>query len=425
MVRSWCLYDWANSAFATTILAAVFPPYYRSLALEAGASPAAATSRWAFTTVAAVLLVALLGPLLGAAADRAGARKRMLAGFAALGILATAGLALPVGWAGASVLFILANLGFSGSLLFYEALLPAIARPGELDRVSARGYAVGYVGGGLLLALNALWLARPGWFGFAGQAAAARGCFVSVALWWALFMIPLLRNVPEPPGDGRRLGPGAALGAALARLGATARSLGTRRQLFLFLLAFWLYGEGINTIIKMASAYGDELGIGRGDLVGALLLTQAVGVPCALGFGRLAGRIGAKRAVLLGIAAYTLIAAGGFFLRTTAHFYLLALAVGMVQGGTQALSRSLFAAMVPRRREAEFFGFFAVSARFSGILGPLLFGLIAGGAGTSRLGILSTVFFFAAGGLLLMRVDERAGARAASGPGPEERTPEP
>jgi UMF1 family MFS transporter len=237
-----------------------------------------------------------------------------------------------------------------------------------------------------------------------------------VAVWWAVFAVPLFRRVPEPavpllPGEnptGWRAVP-----AGWARLCDTLRELRRYRQLALFLAAYWLYSDGIGTIIKMATAYGDELGIDVGDMILALLLTQAVGIPCTLLFGRLAGRLGALRSIQLALAVYVLICLAGFFMRTALHFYILALMVGTVQGGAQALSRSLFAAMVPPARTAQFYGFYSTSSKFAGIAGPLLFALVAQLTGHSRPGILALAVFFLAGGWLLGRVDVAAGQRAA------------
>jgi len=425
-VDAWCLYDWANSAFATTVMAALFPPFYRSLCLRAGLDAGEATAAYGYLTAGALLVAALAGPVIGAIADHAGLRKRGTLAFAGLGIAATAAFVTigPAAWPLATALFVVANLGFAGSIVFYESLLPAVAPPGELDRVSSRGYALGYVGGGLLLALNVLWLVRPAAFGLADSGAAVKASFVSVALWWGAFSWPLLRRVPEPPGAGLPAGMGGRPGASgwgaavrggLARLRQTLREARRHRQLSLFLLAFWVYNDGIGTIIKMATAYGDEIGITVADMSAALVITQFVGFPCTLLFGRLAGRAGAKAAVLLALGVYTLIAAAGFFMTRAWHFYALAALVGAVQGGAQALSRSLFAAMVPRTREAEFFGFFSTSAKFAGIAGPLVFGLVSQLAGGSRLSILSLIVFFVAGASLLARVDVEAGRREAAG----------
>lgn len=409
--RAWCLYDWANSAFATTVMAALFPPFFRELAQAGGLAPHEATAAWGYVTAGALLLLALSAPLLGAAADAAGRRKRGLAWALVLGVVATAAFAL-LGrdqWRAAAALFLAANFGFGTSILYYEALLPGLAQGPELDRLSTRAYGLGYAGGGLLLVLNLAWVLRPHTFGFADAGVAVRASFVSVAVWWALFALPLLRHVPEPPGAGAAAGPR----AALARLAATARELRRFRQLSLLLAAYWVYNDGIGTIVKMATAYGSELGIGLTHLVGALVLTQAVGIPCAWLFGRLAARIGPRAAVLVALAAYAAIAGGAYFMATAWHFYLLAGLVGTVQGGAQALSRSLFASMVPRHKAAEFFGFFSTSGKLAGVAGPLVFGLVSQATGTGRLGILVLVAFFAAGAALLARVDVAAGRAAA------------
>ncbi|MBD3237329.1 MAG: MFS transporter [Candidatus Eisenbacteria bacterium] len=416
VIRAWCLYDWASSAFATTVMAALFPPFFRSLAIEAGLSEVQATAYWGYVTAFALLLVALLAPLLGAAADHRSRPKRFLSSFAALGVVSTAAFALIVrgDWRLAAALFILASVGFSGANVFYESLLPHIARREEIDRVSTRGYAIGYLGGGLLLTLNLLGVMRPHWFGLSGAESAVRLAFLSVALWWALFSIPLMRHVPEPPRVAALLPlETGSLRASLNRLAATYRDLRRYRPLALFLVAYWIYADGIATIVKMATAYGDEIGIGLAEMVGALVITQFVGIPCSLLFGRWAQRIGSRQAILGGLGVYVLISIGGFLMQTALHFYLLAFGVGLVQGGTQALSRSLFASMVPKGKSAEFFGFYTLSGRFAGIAGPLLFALIGQLAGSSRLGILAVVAFFLLGGALLLRVDIAAGRRAA------------
>lgn len=409
--RAWCLYDWANSAFATTVMAAMFPPFFRELALAAGLAPHAATAAWGYVTAGALLLLAVTAPLLGAAADAGGRRKRLLAIAMGLGVLATAAFALLGAgqWRAAAVLFVVANFGFGTSILFYESLLPGLAQGKELDRLSARAYGLGYAGGGLLLVVNLLWVMKPHWFGLPDAGTAVRLSFVSVAVWWAAFSIPLLRHVPEPPGGTGQAG----VAAAVRRLAATFGEIRRYRQLTLLLLAYWVYNDGIGTIVKMATAYGSELGIGLTHLVGALVLTQAVGIPCALLFGRLAGRIGPRAAILLALGVYLGIALGGFFMAEAWHFYLLAGLVGTVQGGAQALSRSLFASMVPRHKTAEFFGFYSTSGKLAGVAGPLVFGLVSQATGTGRLGILALVAFFAVGGALLLTVDVAAGRAAA------------
>jgi UMF1 family MFS transporter len=423
-LRAWAAYDWAISAVQVGIVTAIFPIYYVKVA-GAGLGEGRATQNLALANTVALAVIAALSPVLGAVADYTASKKKFLAAFLALGAAAVAGLFFvhrgDIGLA--SLLFVLAMLGATGSFVFYEALLPHIASPREVDRVSTAGYAVGYIGGGILLALNLAWIQKPAWFGLPSgpgltepeATLPVRLAFVSIAVWWVIFSIPLFRRVPEPP---RRLELDEQRGenpirVAFVRLGETFRELRNFRQALLLLVAFLIYNDGIQTIIKMATAYGTEIGIGQGALIGAILLVQFVGVPCSFLFGMLAGRIGAKRGVLLGLLVYTGISILGYFMRTATHFLLLAILVGLVQGGTQALSRSLFAAMVPPHKSGEFFGFFSVFEKFAGIFGPLFFAAAISLTGSSRAAILTVIAFFAVGGLVLTRVDVAEGKRAA------------
>jgi len=414
------MYDWANSAFTTTIMAAFFPPFYRAMAMTAGASPSDATAYWGYTTSIALLLIALIGPILGTIGDSRRMKKKMVAFFAGLGVTSSA-LFVFLGddtYLLGSVLFILGNIGFAGGNIFYESLLPHIATRGDVDEVSSRGYAFGYLGGGILLAMNVVWYLKPEWFFMPDVGFAVRAAFFSVAVWWGLFSIPLLRSVPEPAPSPSSAGPSARPTAnvvteAFQRLSRTIGEIARYRQLLTFLVAFWLYNDGIGTIIKMGTAVGDEIGIEMSDLIAAILITQFVGIPCALAFGKLGKLIGSKRAILIGLVGYTGISIGGYFVQTAAHFYVLAILVGTVQGGTQALSRSLFSTMVPKDRAAEFFGFYSTSSRFAGIAGPLIFGIISQFTGTSRHGLIALTVFFIGGALLLMTVDEKEGRRVA------------
>ncbi|GAB4311438.1 MAG: MFS transporter [Candidatus Sumerlaeia bacterium] len=414
-VWAWAFYDWANSAFACTVMAAMLPPYFAALVGKAGYDPARGTQIWGLTSSAALLIVAAAGPVLGAIADHTGWRKRFLAAFLGVGVLGTALLATltPALWWLAPVWYGLGFIGFGGGNVFYESLLPHVAREDDLDRVSSLGYALGYAGGGLLLAINVLWFQKPQWFGLPGPSAGVRLSFVSVAVWWAVFSLPMFLLVREPAAAPRAGDPLSAVQAGFRRLGRTFRHIRRYRQLALFLAAFWIYDDGIGTIIKMAAIYGSEIGIGMGDLIKAFLVTQFIGFPCAWGFGRLAGRIGAKRAVMLGLGWYALICVGGFFMRTPAHFFLLAAMVGVVQGGVQALSRSLFGAMTPRHLATEFFGFFSTSSKIAGIAGPLVIAVVSAVAGSSRLGIVLLIVFFVAGAALLALVDVEEGRRLA------------
>jgi MFS transporter, UMF1 family len=423
-LRAWAMFDWATSAVQTTVMVAVFPIYFVKVA-GAGLPEGGATQRLATANSIALVIIAVLSPVLGAVSDYSAAKKRFTAGFMILGAIATAAL-----WTvhtgdieRASWLFVLVLVGAAGCFVFYESLLPHIAGPHEIDRVSTAGYALGYVGGGLLLALNLAWIQKPDWFGLpagpglseAQATLPARLAFVSVAIWWIVFSLPLFRTVPEPPARieaDERQGENP-VWVAFVRLFETFRELRGYRQAFLMLLAFLIYNDGIQTIIKMATAYGTEIGIGRSALIGAILVVQFVGIPCSFLFGTVAGRIGAKRALFLGLLAYTAISVLGYFMRTATHFYVLAGLVGMVQGGTQALSRSLFASMIPPHKSGEFFGFFSIFEKFAGIFGPLIFAGTIAATGSSRNAILSVIGFFAVGAAILALVDVGEGQRVA------------
>lgn len=414
-LRAWAMYDWAASAFQTTIMVAVFPIYFITVAGAGDAT--AATQWWGYVNSLAIAIVALLGPALGAIADFSASKKRFLGTFTGTGVIAVAGMYfIQSGQLRlAAILYLGASISASASFVFYESLLPHIAREEEIDRVSTAGYALGYVGGGILLALNLAWIQRPELFGIPAGTLPARLSFLSVAVWWLLFSIPLMRKVPEPP---RAIEPDERLNqnpvrAAFSRLAETFRELRGYRNAFLFLLAFLLYNDGIATIQKMAAPYATELGIPQGVIIGAILLVQFVGIPFAFLFGALAGRLGTKRSILLGLVVYVGISIFGFFIQSGRDFLILALMVGMVQGGTQALSRSLFATMIPRYKSGEFFGFYSVFSKFAGIFGPLLFAAMVGTTGSGRYGILSVIAFFIAGGVLLLFVDTEAGERTA------------
>ena len=415
-LRAWAMYDWANSAVQCTIIAAIFPIYFQKVA-AAGMPGPVATSRFAWATTIAIVIVAVIAPLLGAVADYAAVKKRLLAVFLAIGASATAAMYFITrgDWMLALVLFVICNVGVAGSIVFYESLLPHLASDEELDRVSTAGYALGYLGGGVLLAINVLMMSQPAWFFLPSREIAVRASLASVAVWWVVFSIPLFRRVPEPP---RRLErderpEGRALLMASRRLLETFRELRRYKQAFMLLLAFLVYNDGIQTIIRMATIYGTEIGIDENAMIGALLITQFIGVPFGFLFGFFAQKVGPKRAVFIGLMVYAMITVLGYFMRTATHFFLLAILVGMVQGGTQALSRSLFASMIPKHKSSEFFAFFGVFERYAGILGPAVFAWVVAHSGTSRNAILSVLAFFLVGGALLTLVDVNAGRRAA------------
>jgi MFS transporter, UMF1 family len=418
-LRAWAMYDWANSAFQTTIIAAVFPIYYQKVA-AADLPEAVAMSRFAWATTLAILIVAIVAPILGAIADYTAIKKRLLAIFIGIGASATAAMFwIQRGdWSLALVLFVIGNVGVAGSIVFYESLLPHLVGQDQLDRVSSAGYAIGYLGGGMLLAINLVMIQKPELFGIPDAGTGTRLALGSVAVWWVVFSIPLFRRVPEP-AVRRELDerPGAsALTGGVTRLMETFRELRRYRDAFVFLLAFLLYNDGIQTMIRMATIYGTGIGLPESAMIAALLLTQFIGVPCAFLFGMAASRTGARTGVFVGLGVYILITLLGYFMRTAAHFYALAVLVGMVQGGTQALSRSLFASMIPRHKSSEFFAFFSVFERYAGVLGPAIFAFVIERSGSGRAAILAVAVFFVVGAAILTFVNVergRAAARAA------------
>jgi len=423
-LRAWAMYDWAVSSVQTTIMVAVFPVYFANIAKgdlgESGTTQAIATAN----TIVAIIL-AVLSPILGAVSDYVAAKKRMLGASMIVGAAAVAGMFFVQqgDYKLALILFVISLIGATASTVFYDALLPHIASEDEIDRVSSAGYAVGYIGGGLLLALNLAWILKPGWFGLptgpelssAQKTLPTRLALLSVAVWWVVFSIPLFRRVPEPPRtrEPDELTGGSILVTPFVRVAETFRALRGYKQALLMLLAFMIYNDGIQTIQKMAATYGKQLGIADTVLISAILVVQFVGVPFSFLFGSIAARIGAKAAIFIGLAVYAAISILGFYMQTAAHFILLAAMVATVQGGTQALSRSLFASLVPAHKSGEFFGFYSVFEKFASIFGPLLFWVTIAMTGSSRNAILSVILFFAIGAVLLSRVRVSEGQEAA------------
>jgi UMF1 family MFS transporter len=414
--RAWAWYDCGNSAYFTTVVTAVFPAFFASYAAS-GMPAAEATTRFGVTTTVAMLLVALAAPVLGAYGDFTARRKHLLVAFAAIGIVATFLLTTVSegGWLWAAAIFVIGNVGVSGSLVFYDSLLPSVASHDETDRVSSAGYALGYLGGGVLLVLNLAWILSPATFGLSSTVAATKLSFASVGVWWALFTVPLLRHVPEPPrvsdvdGDTGR----APIAATFARLARTFREIREYRQAFLALLAMLVYQDGIQTIIRFAGIYGAEVGVGQSQQIAAFAMVQLLGVPFAFLFGSLGTKMGTKRAIFLALAVYAVAATLGYFMQNATHFFILAALVATVQGGAQALSRSLFSRLIPPAKTSEYFGFYAVVERFATVLGPIVFTLSGMLTGSSRSAVLGMIAFFVVGGWLLSRVDVEAGERAA------------
>ena len=415
--NAWCIYDWGNSAFVTTVVAAVLPVYFAEtvcggsgvtwtlLGRSISSSP---TSLWGYSMALAALLVAILAPLFGAAADAGGRRKQFLGVMTGVGVLAAALLSLTGAgdvWPVLGLL-VLGQIGFAGANVFYNSLLVSTTVPSRRDLISSRGFAFGYMGGGLLLAVNLLMIQKPGMLGFEDAAEALKYVFLSVALWWTLFSLPLFLRVPEGPSGGADSLRNS-LHHGISTLASTFRHIRTRRSAFRFLIAFLLYNDGVQTVIMMATIFGKtELGLETSDLIGALLLTQAVGVPGSLAYGWAAKRFGAKRMLFIGIGAYLGILIYAFRMTSALDFWILAGTVGLFMGGLQAVSRSFYSRLIPQDMSAEYFGFFSVSQRFASIFGPLIFAVIIDLTGSARISILSLAVLFLAGGAILTTVRE-------------------
>jgi len=401
-VVAWALYDWANSAFATTVMAGFFPVFFKQY-WNAGVAVTESTYRLGVTSGVASLCIALMAPALGAIADRGGARVRMMMAFTVLGAGATLALSV-VGqghWQVAAALFLVASLGFWGGIVFNDSLLLHVAEPGEYDLVSGFGYSLGYLGGGLLFAVNVTMTLKPQWFGLADASAAVRWSFVSVGVWWLLFALPCAICVRERRDRRARVAMAAAVRQGFSELLGTLREIARYRPLLWFLAAYILYIDGVNTIIKMAVDYGLSLGFNQSHLIRALLLTQFVAFPAALGFGWLGGKIGARKGIFVALAVYLAATCYAYFLRDVRDFYALACVIGLVQGGIQSLSRSYYGRLVPQDKSSEFFGFYNMMGKASAIIGPALVGVTAAVTGDSRLSILSIVILFIGGGILL------------------------
>jgi UMF1 family MFS transporter len=413
--QAWAWYDWANSVYFTTVITAVFPSFFATYAAK-GLEPAQATARFGLITTASVATIAIISPVLGAIADHSGSKKRFLAIFLVIGVTACAAMAF-IGEGDvtlASALFFLGNIGVSGALVFYDSLLPHVAKAEDTDRVSSAGYAMGYFSGGVLLLINLAWILQPAAFGFADSVSAIRASFVAVALWWAVFSIPLFRNVPEPRTESAGDAEGSsAIGAAFSRLGRTFREIRRYRNAFLLFIAMLLYQDGIQTVIRMSSVYGAEVGIEQTMQIAAFVMVQFVGIPCAFLFGSLGARFGTKRMIFFSIGVYIVAASLAYFMTSVVHFFLLAFLVATVLGGSQALSRALFSRLIPQDRTSEFFGFYAVSERFATVFGPALFTISALMTGSSRSAILAIIGLYLAGAFVLSLVDEKEGERAA------------
>ncbi|MBC7534026.1 MAG: MFS transporter [Oligoflexus sp.] len=408
--RSWAIYDVANSAFATTVMVAVLPIYFNDV-LAAELPNNLRSAYWAYFSALSMIIVAVVSPSLGFLADVCGSKKRYLAYYTALGSLGCFALAaLGHGqWLVAGMIFVITNFSFHVGTIFYEALLPHIADEDSLHTLSNSGYALGYLGGGIVLALNLLFITKYEMFGLPNTEAGIKLSFISVGIVWILFSIPLFRNVREPQQAKIQKFSAKLAFSAIFRLKETFIQLKKYPQVLLFLVSFWAYSDGVGTIMNMATIYGREVGIASSDLILAILLVQFIGVPAGFAFGPLTNKIGPKKALYMTLTVYTGVSIVGYFMTTSFHFWILAIGVALVQGANQAISRSLFASMVPASHSGEFFGLFSVWSRFSGLFGPLVFGLLAEYTGGSRLSVLFVVGLFIVGIVVLKFVDIEKG----------------
>ncbi|SEB00748.1 MFS transporter, UMF1 family [Thiothrix caldifontis] len=406
---AWAFYDWANSAFITTVMVAFFPIFFRQYWAK-GLPSEDITLHLGTANAMASLSIMLLAPFLGTVADQGGIKKPMMAGFVTLGVCATLGLTL-VGesqWQWAMFAFVLAVVGFLGANIFYDSLLVDVAEEKDFNRVSALGYGLGYLGGGLLFALCVLLTLKPEWFGLEDKVAAVRWAFGVTALWWAVFSVPLWWWVRERvPVQAVRPHLLTLLRQSVRQLVATFRHIRQLRVVWLFLLAYWFYIDGVDTVILMSVDYGKAIGFADDGLITALLITQFIAFPAALAFGWVGNRIGAKRGILLGLAGYVVITVMASQMTNAHEFYWLAGAVGLVQGGVQALSRSLYASLIPVEQAAEFFGFYNMLGKFAAIIGPLLVAWVGALTNSPRSGLLAVLLLFGLGAWLLWKVPRR------------------
>ncbi|MEL6950347.1 MAG: MFS transporter [Pseudomonadota bacterium] len=403
-ILGWVLYDCANSAFALSVVATLYPVFLSNYWSE-GTDASLVTARLGLTTAAASLIIAFVAPVLGAIADAGGARKRFQIVFTGLALTSTGSLYF-VGqgqWQAALGLYLIALVGFYGANTFYDSLIVNVAKPDEFEQVSALGFSMGY-GASVLLFLFNLWMVQsPETFGLANAAVATQIAFALVAVWWLVFTIPLVLFVKEQKNEGPSLG--RAIVDGYRTLIKTFREVRKYKNLGLFLLAYWLYIDGVHTLFLMATNFGLRLGFEQNDLMLALLITNIIGVPATLGFGWLGDRIGPKRAIYMGVSVYLLIGLWGLVLEEVWQYYAMAIGVGLVQGGVQAMSRSLYARLVPPEKASEFFGFYSMLGKFAAILGPLLIGLLALVSDDPRVSVLALIPLFVLGLMVLTRVD--------------------
>lgn len=404
--KSWALYDWANSAYSMTITSSILPMYFKSVAEAGGMSSSNSTALWGYTISLSTMVVSLLAPILGTIADYKGNKKKFFKFFFSIGVLFTTLLAfIPEN---NPILLLICYgftlVGFSGTNIFYDAFLVDVSTKERMDRVSSYGFALGYIGSTipfiisiavvLLTQMKILPITLP---------LACKITFLITSVWWLIFSFPLLKNVnqiyyvePEPNPIQK----------SFKRLFSTLKEIKSHRNIFLFLIAYFFYIDGVDTIIGMASSYGTDLGISMVTLLIILLLTQFVAFPFTILYGNLSEKFGGKKLLYAGIVTYTIICIYGYFIKTSLDFWILAMAVGSAQGGIQAISRSFFGKMLPKEHANEFFGFYNIFGKFAAIMGPFLVAIITQATGHTRNGILSLIILFVIGFICLRKVED-------------------
>ncbi|MDH5358904.1 MAG: MFS transporter [Gammaproteobacteria bacterium] len=413
-VYSWALYDWANSAYATAVMAGFFPVFFKTY--WGSELPVAENTFYlGLGNSVASLIIVILAPILGAIADCGNKKKFLLSLFAFIGILMTALLSLIEAgqWLLALIIYVGATLGFSGSVVSYDALLVDVAEKDDYDRISALGFGLGYAGGGLLFAFCVLMVKQPDWFMLSDSRSAVKAAYLLVSAWWLVFSVPLFLFVKE-----RRLRHQKSVGLDLFRtsfqqLSATLHEIKKLRVVLTFLIGYWLYIDGVDTVVRMAVNYGISLGFDSGNLIVALLITQFVAFPAALIYGYMGSRYGAKNGLYVGIVVYIILVFWASIISSIGEFYTLAIMVGLVQGGVQSLSRSLYARIIPHNRSGEFFGFYNMVGKFAAVIGPVLMGSVALLTGSNRYAMLSISILFILGMWFLMKTDIPSGEEMA------------
>lgn len=412
-IISWSLYDWANSTFSTTVMAGFFPLFFKQYW---STSTDVTVSTWylGLANSAASVLVASLAPFLGAIADKASVKKKLLIFFAFIGVISTGSLSIVSQgqWKIAIIFYVIASIGFMSANIFYDSLLPSVASYQKRDFVSSLGYALGYIGGAILFLINVTMYLNPKFYGITDAATAIKLSFLTVAIWWAIFSIPILIFVKEPSVQND-LGVIKSIKLGWSQLVNTMQSIRELKIVTTFLIAYWLYIDGVDTMIRMSVDYGTSLGFSSSSLITALLMVQFIAFPATLAYSWFAGKIGIKNGILVGIIGYAMISILGSMVSREWHFYALAALIACFQGGIQALSRSLYSKIIPESRSAEFFGFYNMFGKFAAIIGPPLMGYIGLITGNPRYGILSIIILFIFGGYFLIKVDVEEGERLA------------